>query len=389
MVGTSLIAEAHEAERCSTNTALAPCARGEGARPAATESLVRSCAGADTPRVASPPAPYGWGIPERASMTRGEGAAQQMQMNHIERLFAASLFRMKVADLTDNAFQDFFDLIMSLTDASYIAIKSAGKLGDLSADGLSVDRRELYACYAPQTFDAREASRKFRSDLAGAVAKRSEAFSTFIFAHNDRRGLHPTVSEEMSEARARYPDLSFQECNTARLRGRFLSLPRAEAEDVLGRPLPVDMVVSVGVEDLTELLEDLEARSTPVAGPLDAPLEVPADKLETNRFSPETEDEIVRGLKESPRISAYYEMRRDPEEKEDVAARINEEYRRIRQETEDSETIWFLLETWVMGNQLQAIARRRACSAILAHFFEQCDIFERPIGSRASERAVR
>src|SRR5690606_63084 len=132
-------------------------------------------------------------------------------MQYEQRAYARVKFLELMAELHENEFEDFFHRLMCSRYPDFLDVRTAGRHGDMSADGLGLRSRKLYACYAPQTVDPYEIRRKFDKDLSGALAKRSGEFDTFVFVHNDHRGVHPKVSSLLASAAANHPDLKFEQ----------------------------------------------------------------------------------------------------------------------------------------------------------------------------------
>src|SRR6266498_5612938 len=134
-----------------------------------------------------------------------------VSMRFDQRMFARVKFLDLMTDLYENAFETFFHSLMSARYPDFLDVRTAGRLGDQGADGLLLHQNRLYACYAPQTFDAGAVAQKFASDLTKACAKRKGEFGTFVFVHNDRRGMHPQLASLLVEANAQHADLKFEQ----------------------------------------------------------------------------------------------------------------------------------------------------------------------------------
>ena len=95
-------------------------------------------------------------------------------------------------------------------------------------------------------------------DLTGALAKRAGEFQTFVFVYNDpRRGLHPEITQLLSQARRDHAPLAF-EPRAASATWRALSTGEVSDRRGLRAPIPVeDVVYGVGLEDLKPLLDHL------------------------------------------------------------------------------------------------------------------------------------
>ncbi|MFE6305797.1 hypothetical protein [Nocardiopsis sp. NPDC057823] len=116
-----------------------------------------------------------------------------------QRHCARTMLGDTIRNLHGEAFEDFFHRLMQLGDPGFFPVRTVR--GDLGADGLTISDRKLYACYGPQTANEAEVRRKFRGDLAKAVANRGGDFDVFVFVHNNLRGVGPEVTREMSAAR--------------------------------------------------------------------------------------------------------------------------------------------------------------------------------------------
>ncbi|WP_322751962.1 MULTISPECIES: hypothetical protein [unclassified Frankia] len=239
-------------------------------------------------------------------------------MDYEQRIFVRLKFDDLLIDLFGTAFEQFFHDLMSLRYADFLPVRTAGKLGDQGADGLALCSGKMYVCYAPEVFDEAKVRRKFRADLANAMVKRTGEFRTFVFVHNDRRGMHPVLTSELVKASTANPLLRFEHMGRRALLAEIGRLDKASAEDILGCPIPVDsLVYGVGMEELAELL-----------------------------------DEIAEGF------SVFYRgARRLWDEPEDI---LND------------------LHFYVLGNMHHPPRVQRNAWVILAYFFERCHIFEAP-----------
>ena len=102
-------------------------------------------------------------------------------MDFYERLSMRPVLWTKLHALTGDAFQGFFHDLMTCADPAFVDVRTHGNIGDLASDGLSLNDRRLYACYAPETPDASKTVSKFNSDLAG-LSQSVRASSTPSFS---------------------------------------------------------------------------------------------------------------------------------------------------------------------------------------------------------------
>lgn len=212
------------------------------------------------------------------------------QVDFYERLSMRGVLWACLHDLHGNAFQDFFQDMMTLCVPGFVDVRTHGNLGDRASDGLDLHDARLYACYAPETVDPVATIRKFRSDLAGAVKKRSGQFTTFVFVHNDVRGLHPELSVELAKARSAYPSISFEVMGFRHFRDMLGQQNSQDVEAVLKTQLPMQHTIAVGLQEMEELLADLATKR--ISDAAQVPIEtVSAHKLLYSDLTRDTQAE--------------------------------------------------------------------------------------------------
>lgn len=299
-------------------------------------------------------------------------------MKFEQRMYARLKFLDLMADLYESAFEDFFHRVMVTRYPNFLDVRTHGNLGDQGADGLTLHSRKLYACYAPQTGGASAVKTKFTKDLASAVRQRDGQFDTFVFVHNDRRGIHPQVATMLSTADSDHPALGFQQMGTRHIWQECMGLDLALAEDVLGCEIPVKPTVyGMGMDDLAPLLQHLkELRAE--ADPLMELPQVREEKLDFNQLRGESRDDLLRGMRHTPLVEAFYAGGIRTLEHDEVARGFRIFYEQVRQEHTDPDDVLWQLEMYVLGNERQRPQVHRAAWVVLAHFFFRCDIFEAP-----------
>jgi hypothetical protein len=301
-----------------------------------------------------------------------------MALQFIERQAVRFLIKIKLAELHGNAFEDFFHNLMCLREPSFLNVRTAGSLGDQGSDGLTLYGRKLYACYAPETFDAAKTIEKFKSDLVKAKVKRAGQFDVFVFVHNDLRGIHPVVASCIAHHSVSDAPLKFHQFGHRHFRDEASKLDLSSVEDLLGAPLPVkEMAYGVALEELEPLLSHLREGRVRTSEVSEISV-VSGHKLDFNSFSEEVKHDITRAMVRSADIDAYYNERIDITERDEVAAGFREEFERLRVEFEDPDDVLWQLEQYVLGNASAPLRMRKAAMAVLAYFFESCDIFDNP-----------
>ncbi|WP_351233276.1 ABC-three component system protein [Streptomyces sp. NPDC002133] len=299
-------------------------------------------------------------------------------MKYEQRAYAHVKFLDLMSELYENEFEDFFHRLMCSRYPDFLDVRTAGSLGDMSADGLTLHSRKLYACYAPQTVNPYEIRKKFNKDLAGATAKRSGQFDTFVFVHNDRRGVHPEVASLLSAAASSTPSVSFQQMGARRLWQECMQLDQLAAENVLRCEIPIkEMTFGIGMEDLEPLLKQLQELRTE-SDPLMPLPDVPLEKLDFNRIEGADREDLLRGKRQSHLVDAFYAGTMNEMEHDEVAEGFRLYYQQVCRDWSDPEDVLWQLKMYILGNAQPRPKVLRAALVVLAHFFDRCDIFEAP-----------
>ena len=233
-----------------------------------------------------------------------------------------------------------------------------------------------------------EVRRKFRSDLAKAIANRGDDFDVFAFVHNNPRGVAPHVTKEISAARRDHPSLGFENFGLDSMFRVLKGLAEEDIEDLLG-PFPLrEMVTGIGMAELAPLLAHLSTRrkQSPLPGNIQVP---PSRKLEYNRFSDEMRDFLLLSLRHVPLVQEYYNGLADPVERDEVAAAFRQEYLELAESHDDPDAIVTRLQWYILGNEAVDLKDQIEANVVLMYFFGECEIFKVPPKDRqAADEAL-
>jgi hypothetical protein len=283
----------------------------------------------------------------------------------------------KLDEVHGQAFEDFFHKVMCARYPSFVDVRTHGNIGDLSADGLTLHDRKLYACYGAQVNDPDSVRSKVLQDLDGALAKRPGEFDTFVFVHNDRRGVRPEVSRTLLQASDKHAELSFENFGLPRFHNELCRLERWQVEDLLG-PLPAGPVVTgVILEDLMPLLDHLAMQRRQVEELPSIP-KPSVDKLDYNEFSSDTKRDLRNALPYVQYVEAYYAGRLDPTERDATAAGFSDYYELVATDCDDPDDVLWQLERHILGNAIPTRQTQLNALVVLMYFFGECEIFKVP-----------
>ncbi len=298
-------------------------------------------------------------------------------MDFDERMALRPVLWAVLHERTGNSFESLFQDIMSLIVPGFADVRTHGRIGDQGSDGLSLHDNKLYACYAPEVPNANATISKLNSDVDSAIRQRFGQFSTFVFVHNDTRGVHPEIAGRLAELRTLHSDLAFEIIGFRQLRDMLGRCEASDVESVLGRQLPLHHMVGMGLDEMTELLNMLEKNRLTNDSP-PPPQPVSMSKLAYSSLTPDTQTELRDGMKHSDSIERYYAERIDVTERDDVAARFQLEYGALSSSNLEPEEVLLGLRTFLGGSRPAPAPAYRAQTAVLSFFFQSCDIFENP-----------
>jgi hypothetical protein len=288
-------------------------------------------------------------------------------------------FEVEYAHRRGNAFQDFFaDVMGRRFPDDYRPVRPWGQQGDRKNDGYLPSQRQLFQVYAPSEYRAAELVAKMDEDWAGAIEYWEQFFDTWIFVHNDVEGLAPAVDLKLQELDSAHEHVRSTAWGRAKLRNVTLDLGPADLTDLFGPPVTSDAVAQIGVPEIKPLIRHLGALP-PVAPEEVRP--VPADKADINLLSDSTRSLLYLGMRKSPLVAKYFNHQRmAPDLRDRVAGLFRARYERHRDAGLDPDTIFGELQDFVVGGGHHPVSDAGAL-AVLAFFFEECDIYEEaPVG---------
>lgn len=143
--------------------------------------------------------------------------------------------------------------------------------------------------------------------------------------------------------------------------------------------IPVrEVVYGIGLDQIQPLLEHLRQERKLLSGAVSvAP--PPATKLAYNALNDDYVDAIKAGFKLSHVIDEYYARVADLTEHDEVAAGFKAHYQQVRLENPgDPDAVMWEMGVYVLGNRHPTREMQLTADAVIAHFFERCDIFDRP-----------
>ena len=275
-----------------------------------------------------------------------------------------------------DAFQTFFEQLMSRAyKADFMACRPWGNVGDKKNDGFLRSERRLFQVYAPNDMTAAEAKKKITEDFAGAFEHWGKHFDKWTFVHNASDGLPPHVQELLLETERKNPGVKIEPWSLEELRAVFRRLELADLQSWFNYTPPTAAEqASIGFEDIRVVLEDIAARELPKD---QAVMSVDPGKLKTNRLSSNVQMLLTAGMAKAPLVKEFFEEWHQPTYGERMAKAFQKRYAELREVNPPlhPNQIFEELRLWTGGANV-AHAHLASVLAVLAYFFERCDIFE-------------
>lgn len=297
-----------------------------------------------------------------------------LQDAYYEQKFENAFLRAK-----GDEFQTFFERLMALAHkADFMACRPWGNIGDRKNDGFLKSERRLFQVYAPNEMEATKAIAKITEDFEGAKIHWGKHFDKWAFVHNATDGIPPHVQSLLLNLEKNNTGIILDPWGLEELRLVFRRLSAEDLASWLGHAPTEETKARLGFKDIQVVLESLAGKAVPSGTTVKA---VPPGKIEANDLSVSVATLIKGGMTKAPLVSDFLDAWHDETLGERLAASFRKEYERLRG-TMHPNLIFDELQAWVGGNQLGPAEHQMAVLAVLAYYFERCDIFEEPKNSR-------
>lgn len=287
------------------------------------------------------------------------------------------VFKLKFLESVGMDFQDFFsDLMEKAYPSDFVRVRPWGREGDRKNDGYLHSQRTLFQVYAPLDMTATSAVSKIREDFEGALPHWRNYYSTWIFVHNSKKGLPPHVLETLLKLGENPHGIVVKQWGYEELLLQLRRLPETSVASLLGPcPFSGGRLPQPRTETIGNILRHLGRISTSASEPIRT---VPQGKLNYNQLSDAARALMQAAMARSMALRLYFERHPDPAFRDEVAEGFRQRYRELYELRENPDDIFGELWVYAGGWSDSSPDHQSAVYAILAYFFEACDIFERP-----------
>ena len=295
-------------------------------------------------------------------------------MDPVSRSHFETRFELAFRKAKGDAFQDLFSTVMEKRyPEDFQRVRPWGPVGDRKNDGYLRSERKLFQCYAPNELKAKDTVRKMEEDFHGALPHWEAYFDTWVFAHNSSDGLGPEVAAKLLELGALQEHFAVTSWGFEELRRVAMALAEPELASLLGPAPTRAAVMNLGLADLLPILDHIGRFD----GPADVDLRpVPPTKLTYSMLSGDAANLLKAGMCKTDLVRKYFGAK--PEDRDRMAATFQHAYRTLRATPASPDDIFAGLQRFALGDRIASVTQQSASLAVLAFFFEECDIFERP-----------
>ncbi len=299
-------------------------------------------------------------------------------MDDITRAHYELKFQVAFLTAKGDAFQTLFEQVMGKAHlADFIPCRPWGNVGDRKNDGYLKSERTLFQVYAPNEMSAAEAIAKIDEDFAGALSHWRQYFDKWVFVHNAHDGLSPKIIGKLLELERQHAPLKVTHWSLEELRLRLGRIPLEGLQSWFGIA-PTDAAKrSLSVAELESVLHHI-AQTHPPTG--DTPRPVPTGKIEANGLSPSVATLLKAGMERAELVEKFFDRWHDPLYGDRLAGAFRSRYIKLRDQSPKigPDAVFHELHTWAGGTWASSSGLQVAVMAVLAFFFEQCEIFEAP-----------
>ncbi len=297
-------------------------------------------------------------------------------MDRIAQAFYAKDFEIAFLRSKGEAFQSLFNRLMERAyRADFIACRPWGSAGDGKNDGFLKSQRRLFQCYAPNEMTDAKAIKKITEDFTEALPHWGGLFDKWSFVHNAADGLPRHVHKLILDLEMAKPGITIEPWGLEELRVVFRTLSLADLESWFGYVPSGVSEAHIGFEDLRLILEEIQARAVP---PDQSPSIVQPGKLKANHLSASVATLLRTGSSRAYVVKEFFESWDDETYGEKLQKAFRDCYLNLKQRTPSlhPNEIFEELLTWAGGATRGKASRELAVLAVLAYFFDSCDIFE-------------
>jgi len=276
---------------------------------------------------------------------------------------------------TGMEFQTFFEKIMVKHDPTFVAIKPSGREGDWKADGFSQNRGAVFQAYAPEEMTNAKAASKIATDFNGAKNKWGNKMKEWVFVWSSHDSLPPHAVDILQNLKQSERTVLISDLSRKGLWDIVVALPLLDRVELLGAVPSIDPTTEPTAVEIQALLHYLVRQEAPRL-PDNLDLTDLAEKINRNRLSSRVREQVQRAISTVQVVEKYVKRHYDVQYSQLVANVLAYKYQQFVSIHNQPDDIFFALVEYTRGSD-QSPTNYWPAVAIIAYYFQLCDIFER------------
>lgn len=297
-------------------------------------------------------------------------------MDNLQKAYYEQQFGILFRDAKGDAFQTLFERLMGLAyPKDFMACRPWGNRGDRKNDGFLKSERCLFQVYAPNEMSERVAKKKIKEDFEDGKKHWGEHFNKWVFAHNAVNGLPPHIQQMILNLEKANPGITLQHWGLNEFLKVFRKVSKGDRELWLGYAPSNETKAQIGFADLQPILESLGNKSAPKDY---AVRDVPTRKIEANALSENVAILLKTGMEKAALVGNFFMQWPDETLGEQIAEAFRDKYKSLHSQKSSPDVIFSELQQWAGGEKRGIPKHEMAIFAVIAYFFDSCDIFEEP-----------
>jgi len=297
------------------------------------------------------------------------------------------LLELRLRQSRGDAFQEFFSVIMGhLHGSDFVRVRAYGSLGDKGCDGYLQSTGQLFQCYGALNGETKKVAtltKKMNDDFATAKTKLGSTMREWHMVINLVDGVPVEAIETLQALKEANPIIKIGLIGKEGLEERVFGLSCERIDSLLGPTATPVETKNLDVAVLRKLVDDLALSATATPNTVDLNL-VPVSKLIHNGLPTHWQLFIRSGWVNAPIVASYFARHPEPLKGDQVGTLLTQKYKSLTAQNITPGNIMNALLELVTGQGPVTPQNQVAAQALLTHFFESCDIFERePIATQS------
>ncbi|MBX7044735.1 MAG: hypothetical protein K1X86_02770 [Ignavibacteria bacterium] len=304
-------------------------------------------------------------------------------MNDREKYFARIIFKLKIYEMMGKTYEDFFTKIMIYKYPGFNKIDPKGRIGDGGNDGFMSEEGIYYQVYSPKEITdttITKAKEKLVEDFNKLFANwnNKTKIKEFYYCINDKfNGIGKDVYEELNKLQKANPEIIFNIFLPKDLEKILFDLSEDQIMMVIGQVHVPDFTNEI-IDNaaLNDLITSLMNNNVPINPDKLIPTPDFSEKITLNSLDEKVQAFLIIGNSYANSVEDYFRYQ-NKDGKIILQNYFNSFYLELKNNITDNNLIFWKMYYHLLSLSSQNI--NHPIMAILAYYFEFCDIFEPPI----------